>query len=143
MRILFVCTGNTCRSPMAEGILKKICAENGVEAEVSSAGIAAATGSPPSKNAEKVMKDRGIDISGHVARQITEDDLRLADRIYTMTAGHKAIIDQAAPQYADKVSVLGGGIPDPYGGDEDVYSACADSIEHSIREDLRWITQQR
>ena len=60
MRVLFVCTGNTCRSPMAEGIMRKLVADRGLRIEVRSAGVAAAAGASMSRHAEAVLRDKGI-----------------------------------------------------------------------------------
>lgn len=105
MRILFVCTGNTCRSPMAEGIFRKLARERGIDAEVASAGVAAVAGLPISRHAEGVLKDRGIH------EQITSTPLHAeliewADLILTLTAGHKQQAITAFPEKADKIYTL-------------------------------------
>ncbi|MUG46780.1 low molecular weight protein arginine phosphatase [Paenibacillus woosongensis] len=105
MRILFVCTGNTCRSPMAEGIFRKLARERGIDAEVASAGVAAVAGLPISRHAEGVLKDQGIH------DQITSTPLHAeliewADLILTLTGGHKQQAIAAFPEKADKIYTL-------------------------------------
>lgn len=125
MKILFVCTGNTCRSPMAEGYFNSLSLPL-ITAE--SRGLSA-SGCPVSENSALVLGELGIDISAHLSRLITEED-KSADRIICMTEGHRAALSAAG---FDKLSVLGNGIPDPYGGDIDTYRQCRDSIINEIR----------
>ena len=127
MNILFICTGNTCRSPMAEGYLnsKKLY---GVTAQ--SRGIAA-DGSPVSENSKTVMAEAGIDISGHVSRQVTDTDIDEADKIICLSRSHAAALAQAGVP-AFKLSVLGGGISDPFGGSPEVYRNCRDEIFRAV-----------
>ncbi len=129
MNILFVCTGNTCRSPMAEGYLRSKALEN---VNVLSRGLYA-DGSPVSKNSEAVMKEIGIDLSRHISRQISPDDIVLADKIICLSPSHKAaLLSAGAPK--EKLFVLGNGISDPYGGNPDVYRRCRDEIINATDE---------
>ncbi|AZK45861.1 low molecular weight protein arginine phosphatase [Paenibacillus lentus] len=105
MRILFVCTGNTCRSPMAEAIFRKLAREREFHAEVSSAGVATVEGLPISRHAEDVLKDLGI------KDQITSTPLHAeliewADLILTLTQGHKRQAVANFPEKADKIFTL-------------------------------------
>lgn len=123
MNILFVCTGNTCRSPMAEGYLRS----KGIDGvTVLSRGLAS-DGSPVSLNSKTAMAEVGIDIGGHISRQITDRDINAADKIICLSPSHKAVLLSAGVP-AEKLFVLGNGISDPFGGDISVYRRCRDEI---------------
>lgn len=129
MNILFVCTGNTCRSPMAEGYLRS----KGIDGvTVLSRGIAS-DGSPVSLNSKAAMAEVGIDISGHISRQITDSDINKADKIICLSPSHKAVLLSAGVP-ADRLYVLGNGISDPFGGDISVYRRCRDEIFTAVDE---------
>lgn len=125
VRILFVCTGNTCRSPMAEAILTNKNIDN---IEVKSAGIFAMDGSPASHNAQKVLKEEKIEYD-HQAKMLTEDLVNWATYIFTMTNNHKRTILDMFPTSSGKTFTLkefaeennSGDISDPFGGSLDVY----------------------
>lgn len=130
MNILFICTGNTCRSPMAEGYLSSKHLK-GVYAD--SCGFCSAD-NPVSEYSALAMAEAGINISSHKSKQITSEILKWADKIICMTEEHKAILSSVYGE-ADKISVLGGfGISDPYGGDIAVYRKCRDEIFTAIDE---------
>jgi len=126
-RILFVCTGNTCRSPMAEAILKNKHIDG---IEVKSAGIYAATGSEPSTHAKKVLDDNMIP-HNHRSISLTSAAVEWADIILTMTTSHKFAIQQQFPQAVVKVFTLkeytgesfNHDVVDPYGGSLGMYEA--------------------
>lgn len=129
VKIIFVCMGNTCRSPMAEGICKKLNEDKNIQIE--SRGLAAVNGASAAENAVEVMKQMGIDISSHRAKNFTQADLD-TDRIICMTNEIYAFfLRLGVPE--SKLEVLGGGIPDPYGGDLEVYRKCAELIEKSLK----------
>lgn len=130
-KVVFVCTGNTCRSPMAKGIFEKMLSDRGISGvECSSAGIFAMTGDEPAANAVKAAERFGADISAHRARRITAPLLDETDLFICMTAQHA----QSLSMYVDgsRVMSLGDGIPDPYGADVETYIACANSIKQAL-----------
>ncbi|MBQ8002752.1 MAG: low molecular weight protein arginine phosphatase [Clostridia bacterium] len=130
MKVLFVCTGNTCRSPMAEGIF------NSISKGAISRGISAEGGNA-SEKAIVTMEKMGIDISKHVSTQLSVEDINQSDLVLTMTKGHKNIILSVLPMCKDKVFTLGeyaGGsdVADPYGGSEAEYDKCARQLYEYI-----------
>lgn len=131
MNILFVCTGNTCRSAMAAALFNKLATEKDLDVRIESAGIFARDGEPASSGAVIAMKKYGIDLLGHHAQSINTELMEKSDLILTMTAAHKMLIE---PSAAGKVFTLceyaglDGDIPDPYGGDAREYEECAENI---------------
>lgn len=122
MNVIFVCTGNTCRSPMAEYYLKS---KNLNNINVSSRGFSSSE--PANPNSIAVMQEYGIDISAHISQSITVDEIKTADAIICMTESHKQLLITACGKNT-KILVLGNGIPDPFGCDIDTYRKCRDQI---------------
>lgn len=138
-KLIFVCTGNTCRSPMAEGLLRnRLPASCGWD--VSSAGICAANGWPVSAHAVEAMNEKGIDISSLVSVHLTRDLIEKADLLVTMTQGHRQAILQLSPESKGKVFLLksfgvakcAADIYDPVGGSLKVYRRVRDEIDASL-----------
>ena len=133
--VCFVCTGNTCRSPMAEAVMKSRGHRN-----TFSRGIAAWDGAPISENAVAALRDAGIEASpendyeAHRAKNISDDDMARADVIYCMTAAHASRLFFSYPQYAGKIRVMPTEISDPFGGDLEVYKKTLDEIKTAIAE---------
>ena len=121
MNIFFICTGNTCRSPMAEALFQS---HNMEGMDVRSAGIYAMDGGDISENAKQVIREAHIEYT-HFSRQVREEDVRWANLILTMTTAHKQMLMQAFPFAADKIFTLkeyvrpygSHDVSDPFGGD--------------------------
>lgn len=106
-RILFVCTGNTCRSPMAEAMLRQLAADRGLEMEVKSAGVSAWDGTPMSDYAAAVLKEHHVAGYGtFAARALSEAEVAWADLILTLTVSHKRHVLQRFPAAADKTYTI-------------------------------------
>ncbi len=104
--ILFVCTGNSCRSVMAEGIFRQAVSDRASEFLVGSAGVSAMDGYPASGETIRVMKDHGIDVSQHKSRHLTAAMVRAADKILVMEVMHKIDIMESWPEAGEKVFLL-------------------------------------
>lgn len=104
-RILFVCTGNTCRSPMAEAMLRTIASAKGIEIDVQSAGVSTIDGLPVSEHAVHTLKERNIETEG-TSRALTNEAVDWADLILTMTTGHKRGLLQLYPEAVEKTFTL-------------------------------------
>ncbi|MCR5636342.1 MAG: low molecular weight protein arginine phosphatase [Clostridiales bacterium] len=129
MKILFVCTGNTCRSPMAEGIFLSKYKKDGDECL--SAGLYTKDDSPASPNAIQAMEETGIDISAHRSKTVTADDINNSDLIIAMTESHAEMLKLLGAD-AEKITVLN--VCDPFGGDLDEYRKCRDEIDKRLKE---------
>jgi protein-tyrosine-phosphatase len=147
IRVLFICTGNTCRSPMAEAILKSKAIEG---IEVKSAGVFALNGSPASAHAQTVLKENNID-HDHRSTMLTEAEIDWATHILTMTEGHKRYVVSQFPKAADKTFTLKEfadssadkkDIVDPYGGSLEMYRETFKEIQSTIEKILERFQEQ-
>ena len=126
-RILIVCQGNTCRSPMAAAIARSLLDPM---AEVQSAGIETADGLPPTNHALLVMKEMGLDLSGHRSRSVRRQDLASFDLIIGMTP---QVVSQLCAMGADSKKIAGLNVSDPYGKGLEVYRATAKEISGELK----------
>jgi protein-tyrosine-phosphatase len=138
--VLFVCTGNTCRSPMAEYFFVKLSSEAGLSVTASSAGTQAAYGMPLSRGAAAVFAARGIGPVAHRARRVDKALLDAADAVYVMERAHRDELLVRFPDAKSKLFVLREAaglkpvdVEDPVGADAAEYEACAASIEEALK----------
>jgi len=132
--MLFVCTGNTCRSPMAEALYEAL---TGKKDGALSAGICPNAGEPMSDKAIAALEKKGIDCQKAKGRGAVRADAFLLDgceKVVTMTASHAMMLMVEYPQYASKIYTMPRDIPDPFGGSDETYEACADAIEEGLKE---------
>jgi len=151
MKIMFICTGNICRSAMAEKMLKKMLKDIGKEnIEVYSSGVYADTGDISTQDAVEVMKEYEIDLTSHRATNIRESQIEKMDLILCATLSHKAAVKQLYPELSKKVytmkeyaGVMKEGnnydIADPWGYSKKVYQECAQEIKKCLEEIVKKI----
>jgi protein-tyrosine phosphatase len=144
--IVLVCTGNTCRSPMAEALLKHRLADRlgckAIDLEdrgivVTSAGISAAPGGRAAAEAIATLHDRGIDLASHESQPLSDRVVRFADVILTMTRGHREAILEQWPEAEPRVKLISrgrGDVPDPIGGPLEQYRRCADQLDAYLQD---------
>jgi len=147
--VLFICTGNICRSPMAEGLLRQM---SGGRVEVVSAGLGAGRGQQPSAHAIRVLKEEGIDISEIRSQPVSAHLLEKADHIFTMTRDHLDMLLLLFPEMAAKARLLrfdeaakGGraDVTDPIGGTRETYESCKEDIKRAMPRLMELITGEK
>ncbi len=154
MKVLFVCTGNSCRSVMAQGLLSSLLKKKGrSDIQVLSAGVSTIGGMGPTPETVEVMNSMGVDVSRHIGQPVTPELIRHADIIFCMEEFHKEWILSGAPDAAPKThllknfqasrSVKDADIPDPIGRPKEVYESCLMTIRDSMDRIVRWLEQER
>jgi protein-tyrosine phosphatase len=145
-RVLFVCTGNTCRSPMAEALfLHRIGSQE--QWTAGSAGIYAGAGTPASPHSTEAMHELGIDLRTHRSRPLTAELVQQADLIVTMSAGHRFEILQDFPEVGNRVFLINSfgtskvpvDISDPFGGSLEAYRKIRDEIDRALADLILFI----
>ncbi|KUO69912.1 MAG: protein tyrosine phosphatase [Desulfosporosinus sp. BRH_c37] len=135
MKLLFICTGNTCRSPIAEGLAREIFGDS---VQVASAGLDACIGESVSAHALAVLKEQNIDLSGHRSRRVKAELIEDADWIIPMTQAQEEALSRLFPQYKHKTRYLGAwgdqkrDVLDPWSGSLDVYRQTANEIRELL-----------
>ncbi len=150
MNVIFVCTGNTCRSPMAEGYFKDLCKKaNKENISALSAGVSACPGIPVSQNSVNTLQKHGIDISSHVSSPLFPEMVEKADAIIAMTLSHKLQVARFHPEAVGKTHLLlefsdknGGDIGDPIGGPQSVYDQCFMQMKPALENLLLDLTSE-
>lgn len=141
-RVLLVCTGNTCRSPMAEAILSDLLKSRAGAFEISSAGLFAPEGGEANDRAVEVMREEGLDLSEHRTRRLTRDLVERADLILVMERSQRAWIKARHPGAAEKTFTIAEyawpgedeDIGDPIGGDLDEYRKTAAKLRRALEQ---------
>lgn len=151
VNLLFVCSGNTCRSPMAEALCRfEIAKAQGCSVDeladrgifVRSAGASSFGGGPASGGAVQAVKELGADLSGHCAQSLDQALINTADHVFCMTSGHLEAVKSMVPDVGDKVQLLieGRDVNDPFGGSAEEYKRCASEIHAAVQQRLKEIT---
>jgi protein-tyrosine phosphatase len=145
MNLLFVCTGNTCRSPLAAALAAREATRLGMTAAITSAGIQAADDAPASEGSIQVAAEIGLDLRSHQAQLLTRPMVLEADTVFVMDERQRAFIHVLAPEAESRVHVLRDyatrgadrlGVADPFGGDITAYRRTRDELEGLVRRSL-------
>lgn len=141
MNILFVCTGNTCRSPMAEAICMELAKQrlrDDIDAVSAGTNVYIQTGA--SYNSILTMGEYNVDISSHTSKPVTSGLLDWADRVYCMTRSQAGLLKRMYPQFENKIDTLSqADIYDPFGGSLEDYKTCCAQINDAVKKILEEI----
>ena len=150
MNIVFVCTGNTCRSPLAEALARRAALRHGIDATFASAGTGAALGAPATDGAILVGLERGVDLSRHRSRPLLPAAISNDTIVLALASGHlsgiRAVVPNARVYLLDEYGSRGASmqaVADPYGGDLDDYRRAADTIETMLEPVLDRLASER
>ena len=139
MNVLFVCTGNTCRSPMAEAVLMHLSKLNNKSIQASSRGLSVFYPQQANSKAIKALENVGINGFTHQAMQLSKSDIADNDIILTMTSSHKLALKSTFPAHKDKIYTLNekaygkdSDISDPFGGTQETYNICVEQIYSAL-----------
>lgn len=136
-----MCTGNTCRSPLAAAAMKRAVEPDGERIEIGSAGTMAANGSPATSLAAEVAAERGMSLDDHRSQGLVNETLEQADLVLVMGAHDLEVVRQRVPAAAERAWLItdfgrerptGEGIPDPFGGSREAYEECLHRIEEQV-----------
>jgi glycine hydroxymethyltransferase len=145
-RILFVCTGNICRSPMAEGMMRELV-KGRTDVVVLSAGVSAPRGSSASRSAVDALSELGIDLASFRSQPVTGELLEQCTHVFTMTREHRRLLDVLFPEQGSKIRLVGefirggGDVPDPIGQGLTTYKRCRDAIKSALAQILDFVDQ--
>ena len=141
MKVLFICTGNTCRSPMAEAIFNKYAQDYDKDYNAFSRGLSVFAAQPTNAKSMSALNDIGITNFTHTSTQLTPNDIESCDMVLTMTSVHKIILKNAFPKYKNKIFTLNekaygtdSDITDPYGKTQNEYNKCCLYIKGAVEQ---------
>ena len=150
-RVLFVCTGNTCRSPMAEGLFSKLVSGRN-DFSVASAGVSASSGDSANPETELILKKRCASLSQFTSKPVTPKILEEATHVFAMTSSHLATLEARFPEYSEKYHLacdfvdlpgkgIGADVPDPIGMGRRAYEETAATLDAALPMILSYIDQ--